>query len=282
MKTKKLLWLLLIVATIAAAFAFTVSATDSASEPTLKIEGGNLSFEDSVFILYAVSHEGIAAEDVRLYFWNEPQSGENAYAYDTADYSFAPYQQNVIVAEKSCVTFRNNTLRAKNMTDYVYARAYAEVDGVGYYSEVSKYSILQYAYNQLGKTAARDVLKAGGTLPYCESEKELDNITAKLLCDYARMGEETALSVYRKSGEMLGKSLAILVDLLNPERIIIGSIFARAEDLLRPHMEKTLKEEAIGISLEKCQILPALLGDEIGDYAALAVAETKGYKQNEG
>ena len=154
MKTKKLLWLLLILATMVVAFAFTVSATDNASEPTLKIEGGNLSFEDSVFILYAVSHEGIAAEDVRLYFWNEPQSGDDAYAYDTADYSFAPYQQNVTVAGKSCVTFRNNTLRAKNMTDYVYARAYAEVDGVGYYSQVSKYSILQYAYNQLGKTAA--------------------------------------------------------------------------------------------------------------------------------
>ena len=154
MKNRKLLWLLLIAITIVAALAFTVSAADNASEPALKIEAGNLSFEDSVFILYAVSHEGIDAKDVRLYFWNEPQSGENAYAYDTADYSFALYQLNETVAGKSCVTFRNNTLRAKNMTDYVYARAYAEVDGVGYYSQVSKYSILQYAYNQLGKTAA--------------------------------------------------------------------------------------------------------------------------------
>ena len=137
MKTKKLLWLLLALSILVAGFVFTVSATDNASEPALKIEAGNLSFEDSVFILYAVSHEGIDAKDVRLYFWNEPQSGDDAYAYDTADYSFAPYQQSVTVNGKSCVTFRNNTLRAKNMTDYVYARAYAEVDGVGYYSQVS-------------------------------------------------------------------------------------------------------------------------------------------------
>ena len=104
---------------------------------------------------------------------------------------------------------------------------------------------------------------------------------AKLLADWARKGDEVAQEVYRISGEMLGKSLAILIDILNPERIVIGSIFARAEDLLRPSMEEFLKKEAIGISLDACKILPAALGDEIGDFAALAIAETKGISNYE-
>lgn len=131
---------------------------------------------------------------------------------------------------------------------------------------------------KLGRIMAKKALFEGKTLPYCKNEADLDSITAKLLAEYAYNGEETALSVYKTSGEMLGRTLAILIDLINPERIVIGSIFARSESLLRPHMERVLKEEALGLSLSACEILPAALGDSIGDYAALAVAETKGGK----
>ena len=48
--------------------------------------------------------------------------------------------------------FDYTELAAKQMTDVVYARAYTQVDGVDYYSDVNKYSILQYAYSKLGKT----------------------------------------------------------------------------------------------------------------------------------
>jgi glucokinase len=133
---------------------------------------------------------------------------------------------------------------------------------------------------QLGKSLAREALLSGKALPYCKTDADLATINARLLAEWARRGDETAREVYRISGEMLGKSLAILIDILNPERIVIGSIFARAEDLLRPPMERTLAEEAIGISLDTCKILPAALGDEIGDFAALAIAETKGVANN--
>jgi glucokinase len=109
-------------------------------------------------------------------------------------------------------------------------------------------------------------------MPYCKSEDELSLINAKSLAEAARLGDRTALEVYRISGEALGRSLAIIVDLLNPERIIIGSIFTRAEDLLRHHMERTLSEEALSLSLSNCKILPSGLGEQIGDYAALSVA----------
>lgn len=71
---------------------------------------------------------------------------------------------------------------------------------------------------------------------------------------------------------MLGRSLAVLVDVLNPERIVIGGIFMRASDLLLPPCEKVLKKECLCYSYEKVQILPAGLGESIGDFAAVAVA----------
>ena len=64
----------------------------------------------------------------------------------------------------------------------------------------------------------------------------------------------------------------MLVDILNPEVIVIGSVFQRAEHLLRPHMEKILNQEALPFAREMCKIVPAKLADDIGDYAALSVA----------
>ncbi|MBQ9747869.1 MAG: ROK family protein [Clostridia bacterium] len=125
---------------------------------------------------------------------------------------------------------------------------------------------------QLGQTLATEILQTGGTLPYCKSRADLPQITAKLLAEQAAAGEPTALEVWRLCGEKLGAGLSILVDLLNPEAIVIGSIFERAEALLRPHMERVLMRETLSYAREKCRILPAALGDSIGDYAALAVA----------
>ena len=131
---------------------------------------------------------------------------------------------------------------------------------------------------RLGRTLAAEALARGEALPYCKTEEELENITAKLLADYAREGEVLAKRVYDLSGEMLGRTLSVIIDLINPEKIVIGSIFARAEDLLRPNMERVLKKEAIPLSLSVCEIVRAELGEEIGDLAALAVGETRGGK----
>ena len=64
----------------------------------------------------------------------------------------------------------------------------------------------------------------------------------------------------------------MLIDILYPERIVIGSIFARSEDLLREGMEKVINKEALPHSLKCCKIVPAALDEKIGDDAAIASA----------
>ncbi|GAB1483220.1 hypothetical protein MASR2M78_20360 [Treponema sp.] len=75
-----------------------------------------------------------------------------------------------------------------------------------------------------------------------------------------------------KSAEYLGRGLAMLIDLLNPERIIIGSIFVRSESLFREHIEEVIKKEALSLSRACCSIVSAQLGEELGDTAAFCVA----------
>ena len=125
---------------------------------------------------------------------------------------------------------------------------------------------------QIGAQMARELLQQGKEASFCENYEELNEITAKKIAMCAAAGKEDALEVYRICGRMLGKGLAMVIDLLNPERIVLGSVFVRAGEYLISEMEKVLKRECLVQSLEACKVVPALLGESLGDIAALTVA----------
>lgn len=77
--------------------------------------------------------------------------------------------------------------------------------------------------------------------------------------------------------QRLGQGLSLLIDILNPERIVIGGIYMRKQERLEPIMQAILQRETLPHSLALCEIMPAGLGEMIGDYAALAVAR---YRSN--
>ena len=125
---------------------------------------------------------------------------------------------------------------------------------------------------QLGYTKAIEKAQMGEYPLYFKKGYTEADVTAKTIADAADAGDETAIDVYTTCGEYLGKGLSIVIDLLNPEVIVIGSIFARSHNLLWEPARKVIEKEALSISSECCQILPAALGEKIGDYAAIATA----------
>ena len=129
---------------------------------------------------------------------------------------------------------------------------------------------------QLGQMMARESLQMGKTVSYCTDMKELDEITAKSIAECANEGHEDAKEVFRVCGEKLGFGLSILIDILNPERIVLGSIFQRSEHLLRESMDKVIAKESLAAASSVCTVVPAALQENIGDYAALAVASMGG------
>lgn len=127
---------------------------------------------------------------------------------------------------------------------------------------------------KLGKRYAQEKLQAGKSVSFCDNFALLENITAKSIAESAYKGNQDAIEIYETCGSMLGKGLSVVIDILNPERIVLGSIFQRCESLIRPKMQEILQRECLAYSLNVCEIVPAKLGDDIGDYAALAVATT--------
>ncbi len=125
-------------------------------------------------------------------------------------------------------------------------------------------------YNKRG--AVEGYCSGGGIAQYGKG-------SAKELGIRAEAGDPEAIAVYARVGEDLGRTLSILIDVLNLDTIVIGSIYVRSQEFIEPAMRKIIEKEALAQSAAMCRICPAALGESIGDVAALCVAELggKGY-----
>ncbi|MEY4940124.1 MAG: hypothetical protein RIQ93_1859 [Verrucomicrobiota bacterium] len=121
--------------------------------------------------------------------------------------------------------------------------------------------IAQLANRRVGEFAGASALKL---IP-------AGKITAREVGAAADNADPLALAIWREVGERLGEALALLIDVLNPERIVIGSIYARCAQFIAPAMRAVISREALPESARDCAILPAQLGDAIGSYAAVAI-----------
>ena len=97
-------------------------------------------------------------------------------------------------------------------------------------------------------------------------------LTAKDVADAARQGDAVAQKIVNDTGTRLGEALAILVDLLNPELIVMGGIAMRMGESLMVPARAAMEREALPAAAEVCRIVPAALGERIGDIAAACVA----------
>lgn len=101
---------------------------------------------------------------------------------------------------------------------------------------------------------------------------KVSDLTARDIGLAVAAGDEVAMTIVQHTGERLGETLAMLVDLLNPERIVIGGLALRLGDALLGPARKRMQAEALGSSAAACEVVPAQLGESIGDVAAICVA----------
>lgn len=125
---------------------------------------------------------------------------------------------------------------------------------------------------QLARIKALEQIQLGNPPPFCKTPEMLPSLTAKTIAKAALAKDPLAIDIYRTCGLYLGKALSILIDILNPEIIVLGSIYERAKGLIEPSMRSVIEQESLSYSRSVCRIVPAELEENIGDMAALAVA----------
>jgi len=89
-------------------------------------------------------------------------------------------------------------------------------------------------------------------------------------------GSPEARAVFDRASLYLGRGLAILADILNPQRIILGGLGIRVREALIEPARRIFAEEALAEARRVCEIVPAELGESIGDIAALCAALDQG------
>ena len=124
---------------------------------------------------------------------------------------------------------------------------------------------------QIGKTFVMEAIQNNKKVSWCTPDK-VNDITAKQIAEAAAAGDEMAIEIYHTSARYLGKGLSIVIDILNPELIVIGSVYARNEKLFYDEMMKVIEKEALAGAAAVCKVVPAALGEAIGDYASLSIA----------
>jgi glucokinase len=97
-------------------------------------------------------------------------------------------------------------------------------------------------------------------------------LSAEVIGHRARQGEQLAVRVFDQAARHLGKGIAVLVDALAPEMVIVGGIYSYATDLLDSGMWTAIAEETHSRLVKGTKVVPALLGREVGSYASCSVA----------
>ncbi len=120
---------------------------------------------------------------------------------------------------------------------------------------------------------AEEYILGGKSTKYREMANGGD-ITPFIVAEAAKAGDPVARRIFSRIGEYIGIGMASVVNLLNPEKIIIGGGVADAGDILLDPLKDTLKKRAMKIAGETVEVVPAQLGNTAGVIGASLLIES--------
>lgn len=102
-----------------------------------------------------------------------------------------------------------------------------------------------------------------------------EELTTKLISEAVAQGDETAINVFKETGELLGFGLGNVINLYNPEELILGGGVSAAGEPLFKYTRDTLAHHSLPVAREACRVSMAQLGDEAGMVGAAVYAGEK-------
>lgn len=99
-----------------------------------------------------------------------------------------------------------------------------------------------------------------------------EDLTSQKVYQAGKEGDELAIEVFRRMGVYLGIGLASLINVLNPEIVVIGGGLSNGWDLFEKHMHQQVLERAFPIPARRVKIVRAQCGDDAGLLGAAKLA----------
>jgi glucokinase len=119
---------------------------------------------------------------------------------------------------------------------------------------------------------AQEYLKGGKSAKFRELAGD-GEITPYIVAKAAEAGDPVAKRIFEKMGYYIGMGLTSVINLLNPEKIIIGGGVAECGELLLDPIRRTINDRAMVVQRNSVEIVPAELGNSAGVIGASMLVE---------
>ncbi len=133
-----------------------------------------------------------------------------------------------------------------------------------------------------GPAIAKRVIKAikegEKSLIYKLANYDLNQISAEIVSKAANQGDKLGLNIMEETGEYLGTGVANIINLFNPELVIIGGGVTRAGDLIFEPLKKAVQKRAFSVSAKVAKIIPVSLGKDCTVIGAAALVLKEMFK----
>ena len=108
-------------------------------------------------------------------------------------------------------------------------------------------------------------------LLYTMIEGKLDTLEAKDIFDAAKEGDKFSLDLVDYEAEYLAMGIGNILNIINPEKVVLGGGVAMAGDILMNPMKEKLKNYALPVTLKGIEIVQGMLGNEAGIKGAVGL-----------
>ncbi|MEQ6902280.1 ROK family protein [Nocardioides sp. YIM 152588] len=123
-----------------------------------------------------------------------------------------------------------------------------------------------------GDTGCLETVAAGWSLVARMQEEGRQVHHVRDLVGLALNGDPEAKLLLRESGRQLGELLAVAINLLNPEAVVLGGDMAAAYDVYAAGVRESVYARASALATRELQILPSTYGDRAGLVGCAALA----------
>ena len=120
-----------------------------------------------------------------------------------------------------------------------------------------------YASGPAIVTMAKEYISGGKSAKYKEMATD-GIISPYIVAQAALQGDSVSIQIFKQMGKIIGLGLSSVINLLNPEKIIIGGGVADAGDILLEPIKQTIKERTMPIQASAVEIVPAQLANTAG------------------
>ncbi|RLC75430.1 MAG: ROK family protein [Chloroflexi bacterium] len=127
----------------------------------------------------------------------------------------------------------------------------------------------------IARVARERVAQNVPTLMTDMTDGDPERITARLVAEAAGQGDKVANEILTKAMDYLGIGMANLVNLFNPQLIVIGGGLTNIGERLFGPVRQAIEQHALRAAAQAVRVAPADLGDNVGVLGAAAVAQSR-------